>query len=175
MRVCYGPTGPTGPAGPTGATGPTGPVGSTGPIGPMGATGATGPAGADAVSAYAQFGTAATQQSNNEPLPITAQIADTTGNIGVSTNAITLTAGRYLVSYHIRADGTTSGAYGATPLLNGVTLPLYAASGTVTTSDADSIGATFIVDALTASTLQFQAAVSPAMSLSNSVSVMKLR
>lgn len=168
MRVCYGSTGPTGPAGPTGTTGPTGPTG------PTGATGATGPAGADAVSAYAQFGTTATQQSNNEALPITALITDSTGNIGLSTNTITLTAGRYLVSYHIRADGTTSGTYGATPTLNGVSLPLYAAVGTVTSGDADSTGATFIVDALAASTLQLLAAVSPAMSLSNSVTVLKL-
>ena len=130
MRVCYGPTGPMGPGGPTGPTGPIGPTGptgptgatgatgaagavgptgatgATGPVGPTGATGATGPtgptgpAGADATLSYAQFGTAAALRSNNEPLPMTVLIADGTGNIGNTANSVTLTPGRYLISYH---------------------------------------------------------------------------
>ena len=115
--------------GPTGATGATGPVGPTGATGATGPTGPTGPAGADATLSYAQFGTAAALRSNNEPLPMTVLIADGTGNIGNTANSVTLTPGRYLISYHLRADGTTTGEYGATPTLNGTTLPLYASEG----------------------------------------------
>lgn len=89
----------------TGATGPVGPTGATGATGP---TGPTGPAGADATLSYAQFGTAAALRSNNEPLPMTVLIADGTGNIGNTANSVTLTPGRYLISYHLRADGTTT-------------------------------------------------------------------
>lgn len=203
MRVCYGPTGPmgpggptgpagpmgptgpTGPVGPTGATGATGAVGPTGPIGPTGATGATGavgptgptgPAGADATLAYAQFGTAATARTNNEPLPMTALITDSTGSIGSTSDSVTLAPGRYLVSYHLRTDGTTAGEYGAVPTLNGTALPLYASEGQATAAAPDSTGATFIVDALTASTLQLLA-VTPTtgqMNMSNTLSVVRL-
>ena len=206
MRVCYGPTGPMGPGGPTGPTGPIGPTGptgptgatgatgatgvvgptgatgATGPVGPTGATGATGPtgptgpAGADATLSYAQFGTAAALRSNNEPLPMTVLIADGTGNIGNTANSVTLTPGRYLISYHLRADGTTTGEYGATPTLNGTTLPLYASEGQASVNTPDSTGASFIVDVPAASTLQLLA-ITPTtnqISMSNTVSVVRL-
>ena len=189
MRVCYGPTGPMGPGGPTGpatgaagAVGPTGATGATGPVGPTGATGATGPtgptgpAGADATLSYAQFGTAAALRSNNEPLPMTVLIADGTGNIGNTANSVTLTPGRYLISYHLRADGTTTGEYGATPTLNGTTLPLYASEGQASVNTPDSTGASFIVDVPAASTLQLLA-ITPTtnqISMSNTVSVVRL-
>lgn len=197
MRVCYGPTGPMGPGGPTGPTGPIGPTGPTGPVGPTGATGATGavgptgamgatgatgptgptgPAGADATLSYAQFGTAAALRSNNEPLPMTVLIADGTGNIGNTANSVTLTPGRYLISYHLRADGTTTGEYGATPTLNGTTLPLYASEGQANVNTPDSTGASFIVDVPAASTLQLLA-ITPTtnqISMSNTVSVVRL-
>ena len=183
-----GPTGPAGPIGATGATGatgavgPIGPIGPTGPIGATGATGAvgptgpTGPAGADATLAYAQFGTAATARSNNEPLPMTALITDTTGSIGSTADSVTLAPGRYLVSYHLRTDGTTAGEYGAVPTLNGTALPLYASEGQATAAAPDSTGATFIVDALTASTLQLLAVTPEAsqINMSNALSVVRL-
>ena len=107
---------------------------------------------------------------------MTVLISDTTGNIASTADSITLTPGRYLISYHLRADGTTTGEYGATPTLNGTTLPLYASEGQANGDVPDSTGATFIVDALTASTLQL-IAITPAtnqISMSNTVSVVRL-
>ena len=48
-----------------------------------------------AALAHAQFGTPTALRANNEPLPI----ADGTGNIGNTANSVTLTPGRYLISY----------------------------------------------------------------------------
>ena len=107
---------------------------------------------------------------------MTVLIADGTGNIGNTANSVTLTPGRYLISYHLRADGTTTGEYGATPTLNGTTLPLYASEGQASVNTPDSTGASFIVDVPAASTLHLLA-ITPTtnqISMSNTVSVVRL-
>ena len=159
-----GPTGPQGATGATGAQGPVGPVGPTGPTGPQGATGAqgpagpvgpTGPQGASAVQASAQFVTTDAALADGDDYPVNTTIADTTGNIAMGTDLISLTAGRYYVSYLINFDAGEDGTYSITPVLNGTALPAYRAEEALETGEALTLSGGFLVDVPAVSLLSF--------------------
>lgn len=159
-----GPVGPTGPQGAAGATGAQGPVGPIGPAGPQGATGAqgpagpvgpTGPQGASAVQASAQFVTTDAALADGDDYPVNTTIADTTGNIAMGTDLISLTAGRYYVSYLINFDAGEDGTYSITPVLNGTALPAYRAEEALETGEALTLSGGFLVDVPAVSLLSF--------------------
>ena len=162
-----GPMGPTGPVGATGATGatgaqgpagpigPTGPTGATGATGPTGPVGPTGPQGESAVQASAQFVSEGVELVSGDDYPIAADIDDATGNITTDGDRLTLTAGRYLVTYQINLEGGEAGAYGVTPVLNGAVQPAYAASATSQAGETVTLSGSFLTDADVVSTLSF--------------------
>ena len=156
-----GPMGPTGPAGATGATGatgaqgPVGPVGPTGAQGPAGPIGPTGPQGESAVQASAQFLSENAELVAGDDYPIAVDINDATGNITADGDQITLTAGRYLVTYQINLEGGEAGAYGIIPVLNGVVQPAYGAYATSQEEETVTLSGSFLTDADVASTLSF--------------------
>lgn len=116
-RGIQGNTGPAGPQGPAGndgmagATGPQGDPGPAGPQGPQGITGATGPegergpegpAGPVPDDIFASFLNYASQFTDAALIPMSAGIADPTGNIALTDpTRITLAPGIYSISYDI--------------------------------------------------------------------------
>lgn len=83
--------------GATGASGARGPIGPQGPVGPTGATGPQGPSGlADGV--YAGVNTATTVATDTI-IPITQIAATPSTTLSVTSNAVTLPSGTYLISY----------------------------------------------------------------------------
>lgn len=151
-----GAQGPIGPQGATGATGAQGPVGPTGPRGVMGVqgpVGPTGPQGESAVQASAQFATENAALTDGGDYPVNIEIADNTGNIDAGTDLISLTAGRYLVSYLINYPTGATGTYAITPVLDGVSLTAYRAATNGDTPAA--LSGAFLIEIADASFLSF--------------------
>ncbi len=102
IRGPIGPQGPQGPIGPQGAQGPQGLQGipgAVGPQGPIGLTGATGPQGPAGTGDALYASSGAVTVTAGEIIPLTLTTATPNTTLGVTTNAITLPAGTYLVSY----------------------------------------------------------------------------
>ncbi len=157
-RVIVGPVGPQGPMGAQGATGPIGPqgpagaTGATGPQGPTGATGATGPQGpaGTADSLYASSGAQTVADATIIPLTLTSATPDTV--MSVATNAVSLPAGSYLVSYG--ANGTSAGTALSVQLYqDGVAVASELLSSEASTTAPANLSRTILVNATGATTL----------------------
>lgn len=94
-----GDPGPAGPQGPQGITGATGPEGERGPEGPAGPQGPAGPVPDDIFASFLNY---ASQFTDATLIPMSAGIADPTGNIALTDpTRITLAPGIYSISYDI--------------------------------------------------------------------------
>ena len=109
-RGPQGPQGAIGPQGPQGPVGATGAIGPQGPQGPVGATGPQGPAGTFDISAATLSGTGITTATAVLPTFTPYPATQTEITYDVSTGALTLAEGTYLVTYgaNYTQTGTTT-------------------------------------------------------------------
>lgn len=115
-----GATGVAGIPGQSGATGPTGAAGVTGPQGATGPQGVTGPTGAAPDDVFASFVNYATRFTNADPIGFSTSIADSTGQIVLtSPTQITLSPGYYFISFHVSTLLRPAGYMQITPSYGG--------------------------------------------------------
>ncbi|MBQ4552619.1 MAG: collagen-like protein [Clostridia bacterium] len=153
-----GEMGPQGPAGPRGAVGPQGPMGPQGAVGPQGPAG---PRGESQVQASAQFSTVRAQLVDGGSYPVDTDIADATGHIVPVGNAISLSSGRYYVSYLINNSNGTAGTFAITPVVNGVAQRTYRAAESVVAGEVLTLAGSFLMEAAANTLLSFMVEAAP--------------
>lgn len=150
-KVCVGPPGPRGETGPMGPAGPRGERGEVGPQGPAG------PAGTCTAMASAQYAIANVRINDGDAYPTAVTIADNTGNIDAGTEAITLAAGRYYVSFLISSEGGLAGTYAIVPRINGTTMTTARAETEADEEEPFFLSGGFLVQASGGTNLRFLA------------------
>ncbi len=130
--------------------GPQGPMGPMGPMGPQGATGATGATGAAGTSAlqdalYAYGGTQTVASAAIIPLSTSLTTPATT--MSLSSNAVTLPAGTYLVTYGATGERASDGNVSVQLYVNGTANSNEIVSDYATSANAANVSKTILYTA----------------------------